>query len=124
MSLFCVTVFTFLEEAIAPIFPERTNYLKTTTLRGSTMTDGQDTNTTPEPKGWRKKLQFGVSRFEVGLSVLFGIFFFGVFVYVFVKPEKLEWITWLDALQTYLLFWILATASSLHIKLIESKKDR
>ena len=89
------------------------------------MTNGPDTNTAPTPKGWREKFQFKVSRFEAGLNSLYGIFFLGVFMMILLfEPEQLEWITWLDALQTYLLFSILARVSSLHYKLIESKKDR
>ena len=87
------------------------------------MTGAQETNTSSKPKGLRKLLQFGFSRWDFRISYIFFIVFAVVFIQALGGKERYNWITWIDALQTSLLFYILAVASSLHYKLLGSKND-
>ena len=87
------------------------------------MTDAQESKTSLKPKGLRKYLQFGVSRWDVTISGIVSLFFFVVFMRALEGVERYDWITWVDALQTSLLFYIVAIASNLHYKLLGSKND-
>lgn len=87
------------------------------------MTNGPDTNTAPTPKGWRKHLQLRINRWDATISYLFSLFFIYVFVRNLLGEVDFDWITWVDAMQTGLLFYIMAVVSNLHYKLLDSKKD-
>lgn len=88
------------------------------------MTEQQDTNTSPELKGWRKYLQVRISRWDATISYTASFFFIFVLLRILLGDEDFNWITWVDALQTGLLCGILGVVFSLHYKLVDTNQDK
>ena len=85
------------------------------------MIDGLDSNKSSKLKSLRKYVELGASRWEVTLFSIFSIFFFVVIFLILDGSERFDWITWVDAMQTSLLFYILAVVTKLHYKLLGPK---